>query len=150
MSDNIIIQASEETIIVNDDNAVIEVLEAEPINISSSSPVQNVVVSEENVSVSITSVLSYGGASVAHIELDLLLKANSNSRYKTFTYTSDKITAQKVYEDNTMATQLYDLSYNYSGDSLASIEVLRLSDNFTYTKTFTYNGNGDLISITYL
>lgn len=92
-------------------------------------------------------VINEGAAAdISHIEAELQMTATI-SRFVEFTYTGDNISAKKVYTDNTKTTQIYDVVYNYTGENLSSIDVTRVIDSFSYTKTFTYNVGGDLISI---
>lgn len=95
-----------------------------------------------------TTTTGGGSTSIAHIEAELQLSGTVN-RHKVFTYTGSDITRQEVYTDNTLSTKIYDLVYNYSGSNLSSVVVTRVSDNYSYTKTFTYS-SGNLISINYV
>jgi len=80
---------------------------------------------------------------IAAIEAEI----RSPLQYKEFTYTGDNITSQSIYIDNTMTTQLYEITYSYTGDNLTGIQVERISDGFIYNKTLSYDINNNLINI---
>lgn len=67
--------------------------------------------------------------------------------YSEFTYTGDNITKKEIYEDNTMNKLLYTINYSYTGDNLSEVEIIRESDGYTYSKTFSYDINNNLINI---
>ena len=145
----IIVENSVSDITVSGSSVSVEV--ANDLNNIEVNPVTNNVTTTSNdVNIQIVQTIAGSGSSTdtAYLDIELLLKAGTNNRYKVFTYTGDNVTNQKVYEDNTLASLLYDIDYTYSGDNLSSIVVERLSDSFTYTKTFTYLSD-NLISINY-
>lgn len=145
----IIVENSVSDITVSGSSVFVEV--ANDLNNIEVNPVtNNVTTTSNNVNVQIVQTVSGGGSTdTAYLDIELLLKSGTSNRYKVFTYTGDNVTNQKVYEDNTLASLLYDIDYTYSGDNLSSIVVERLSDSFTYTKTFTYLSD-NLISINYV
>lgn len=80
--------------------------------------------------------------------IEAILKSVQLSGYKEFAYDADgNIIRQDIYEDSTKATQLFLVTYSYTGDDLTTITVERTTDGFTYEKTLAYDINGNLESI---
>ena len=82
------------------------------------------------------------------IELDLKLTSQLN-RYKHLTYDGGgNLTHLNIYSDSGMTTQFYGVVYNYDGGgNLTTQVVTRISDSYIYTKTFSYDIEGNLTSI---
>lgn len=74
---------------------------------------------------------------------------NEDAAYKDLVYTGDNLTQVNIWEDFTMQLKLYqtDLTYDVNG-ILTQKQVQRIVDNFTYIKTFSYDGSGVLTSTT--
>lgn len=110
---------------------------------------QEVIATVNSTAQTVVAVISEfaASASVEHIELELKMTSLLN-RYKEFTYNvGGYITLQEVWNSSSKTTKYYNINYTYNSGDLVNIEVERVSDGFTYNKEFTYNVNGDLISI---
>lgn len=68
------------------------------------------------------------------------------NRFVKFTYTDGDLTKKEIFEDNTETVKLFNVDYVYVNGDLDNIEVTRLSDSASHTKTFNYTG-GNLVSI---
>jgi len=86
-----------------------------------------------------------GGTSVDDIRLNL--KLSQLEGFKEFLYTGDNLTQLNIYEDNTLTIKLFQVDYTYTGDDLTLITVERIMDSYVYTKTLSYDVNGNLESI---
>jgi len=84
------------------------------------------------------------------LEMEMAFKALNINVYKEFTYysTSENLITIEYYTDTGKGTQLFttDLSYNTSSQ-LTSSKLTRNSDSVTLTKSFIYDGVGNLTSI---
>jgi hypothetical protein len=81
------------------------------------------------------------------IELELQL-TNVLNRYKEFIYDGGgNLITQNIWSDNTKVLKYYNISYLYTLGNLSTITVERVSDTFTYLKTFSYDGSNNLINI---
>lgn len=88
-----------------------------------------------------------GPVSSADTQLRLEFAFAQLYKFKEFLYTGDNLTQINIWTDSSKTTKLYQKVFAYSGSDLASITVTRISDSFTYTKTFDYTA-GNLTSIT--
>jgi len=71
------------------------------------------------------------------------------TKYKELIYSSEILTQINIWKDNTKTIKLYQTDFTYNAGILSQIGITRISDNFTYTKTFNYtNGNLTGINIT--
>lgn len=86
---------------------------------------------------------------VERIELDLLSNPTTVVKFKELLYTGDFLTGIDIWTNSAKVVKLYSQVFNYTGDTLSSIVTTRISDSFSYTKTFTYNIAGVLTSIEY-
>ena len=82
-------------------------------------------------------------------EIEAIIKTTGTEGYKFFTYDVDgNIIRQDIYADTAGLEIAYVVTYGYTGDDLTLITIVRSSDSFTYTKTFAYDINSNLESIT--
>jgi len=80
--------------------------------------------------------------------LELELQSVSLSKFKQFTYdVNGNITDKDIYEDSSLSQHIFNVVYTYTGDDITTITVTRISDNFVFTKTLTYDINGNLTDI---
>ena len=83
------------------------------------------------------------------LDIEAIIKTTGTTGYKFFTYDVDgNITRQDIYSDTAGTDLAFTVTYGYTGDDLTLITIVRASDSFTYTKTFAYDINGNLESIT--
>lgn len=80
--------------------------------------------------------------------LELELQTLGLYKYKKFTYdVNGNITRKQIFEDDTEALELFDVTYTYTGDDITTINVTRISDGFTFEKELSYDINGNLTNI---
>lgn len=156
MADNVTINITEIAETVNFDIiapvtavaiAATENIEDVSINVAPTSNLLEVDVQETPISVTIN-VSEYDAQIVSAILLELEM-TNSLLRFKEFTYNlNGDISNKSIYTNSTKSTKLYnvDYTYNVSGD-LTNTETTRVSDSFVFNKEFSYDINGNLISI---
>lgn len=80
------------------------------------------------------------------ILLDLTL-TNTLLRYKEFIYTGSDLTSMNIWDSPSKVVQYYSISYLYTLGNLTQTVTTRISDSFSYTKTFAYDGSGNLLNI---
>lgn len=94
----------------------------------------------------VSSELNKNNNSINDIILEL--QSPTLNKYKKFYYdASGNITKKEIYENSTMLNLLYTTIFNYSGSDLVSMNITRHSDNFTFTKTLSYDSNLNLDSL---
>jgi len=80
--------------------------------------------------------------------LELELQSSSLLKFKQFTYdVNGNITDKDIYEDSSLSQHIFNVVYTYTGDDITTITVTRISDNFVFTKTLSYDVNGNLTDI---
>ncbi len=85
----------------------------------------------------------------AILEIEAIIKTTGTTGYKEFSYdVDDNIIGQSIYSDTAGLVLAFTVTYDYTGDDLTLITVVRASDSFSYTKTFVYDVGGNLTSIT--
>jgi hypothetical protein len=89
------------------------------------------------------------GFDIDKIELELKLPQDSLLRHKVFSYNQGTLVQIDIYNNNLQSVYLFRQVFNYTGDVLTSQVVTRMTDAFQYTKTYIYDINENLISITY-
>jgi len=83
------------------------------------------------------------------LEIEAIIKTTGTAGYKFFTYDiNGNITRQDIYADTAGLDLAFTVTYGYTGDDLTTITIVRASDSFTYRKTFAYDVNSNLESIT--
>jgi len=83
------------------------------------------------------------------LEIEAIIKTTGTTGYKEFSYdVDDNIIGQTIYSDTAGLILAFTVTYDYTGDDLTLITVVRASDSFTYTKTLAYDVGGNLESIT--
>lgn len=112
----------------------------EPLILGSSQKTEVVTVIEEVVTVVALGEQGPPGVSGLHAQFADL------PNFVKFTYVGGTLTKKEIFRDDTESLKLYNIDYSYTLGNLTSIQVTRMSDMSTYTKTFTYL-NEDLIEI---
>lgn len=86
------------------------------------------------------------GPGVAWFEAEYRFAAAD--RWKVLSYTGDDLSAINIYEDQTLAVHLWSNALSYDGGGkLIQTLLTRISDSATLTKTFTYDGGDNLVSV---
>ena len=81
------------------------------------------------------------------VQLFRIKDSGITNNFKEFIYNSDGILTQtNIWETSAMATKLFQTDFGYANGVLTQTTITRISDNFTYTKTFIYNAEGSLIN----
>lgn len=83
------------------------------------------------------------------IELELKLSSDTLSRHKVFSYNVNGTLVQiDTYDSVLQTVYLFRQIFNYSGETLTSQVVTRMTDGFIYAKSYTYDVSGNLTNIT--
>jgi len=83
------------------------------------------------------------------LEIEAIIKTTGTTGYKFFAYDGGgNIIRQDIYSDTAGLVLAFTVTYDYTGDDLTLITVEKESDGLTYTKTFVYDINSNLESIT--
>lgn len=82
------------------------------------------------------------------ITVDSLKENGLSQFYQEFTYTSGDLTKIEYWDSSSKNTKYFTKDFTYTSGSLTQLVLTNNSNNATETKTFSYNGNGDLTNIT--
>ncbi len=82
-----------------------------------------------------------------NLEHDLARSSTNSLYYKEFAYVGESLSGYSIYTDSSKMTKLFEITFNFSGDTLISKSIQRISDNKILTVTFGYSG-GNLVSQT--
>lgn len=89
------------------------------------------------------------GFDIDKIELELKLSPDTLSRHKIFSYNvGGNLVQIDTYDSILQTVYLFRQVFNYSGETLTSQVVTRMTDGFIYAKSYIYDGNGNLTNIT--
>jgi len=92
---------------------------------------------------------AYTDAEKLAIELEMSFKAANLYNYKELTYSNSLLSEINIYTDSGKVTKLFrkELEYDVS-DKLNLITLTRISPSASLTKTLSYDGSDNLITIT--
>ena len=77
----------------------------------------------------------------SNLELEMEFKAAQLTTFTEFAYTGNNLTTADIYVDATKIVKLFNKVLSYTGNTLTTTVLTRISDSATLTKTFTYAGN---------
>jgi len=80
--------------------------------------------------------------------IDLAFKSAYQNYYHEFTYTSGDLTLIEIWESASKVTKLFEKSFTYTTGNLTGLVTTDLLSSKTLSKTLTYDGSGNLQTIT--
>ena len=82
------------------------------------------------------------------MELEMSFKASKLYYYKEFLYSGGNLTTIDIYESATKIVKLFSKTITYTSGNVTQTVLTRISDNATVTKSFDYDVDDNLESIT--
>ena len=95
--------------------------------------------------------ISAGGGSATlgiRIGLEELVNADYANAYHEITYTGVNVTGIDVWDTIAKVTKLFTRTITYTGSNITQIQTVDNINTATLTETFTYDGSGNVLTIT--